>query len=305
MEKNEGVFEKVLFLIRVGLAFSLLGLLIGAFAGNKLAPLDEQGYFIRWRRLVTVPAGTVGLSSSQDGDVYVRTENGDIYRWRDRGAFLAAAGIDRGSESERVDPWIKVDALPLSRESYRKWEVTHFCLRDQPAFSFFSGVPGDGVECVQDDILHDEFITKNIFMLDKNGVLWGWEQENIPDYLGGFFYAVTLAVLGSFLGLFFGFAWVIQGWVVGYLRGKKVRFPAWWEKMPAILRLMIGGAVFLGAVGGISGIGQVQPFFWGGMVLYGAFLGLAAGLFIKIRQYMQNVESPLFGGSKSSSNGNA
>jgi hypothetical protein len=258
------IIKGILVLLGRGLGFGLLGLVVGIPAGILLYSLYDLGYFTSWERLGAAPAGTVELPSSQGWTLYARTESGEIYQ---RSEFDAAGSWSAGA------------SLPESRGDYFQWEALHPCQRDWPVFSFYNGTPGSIVDCVQDRIQDVEFGLKHVYVLDKNGIIWEWHLMNGWGQGMGFVFGIPM--LEGFFGLLFGLAWVIQGWLAGYLRGKKVRFPVWWEQLPALVRLMIGGAVLqevLGVVLICFSSDLFNRFFLSGMAISGAFFGLIAGL---------------------------
>ncbi len=258
------ILKKILTLLGRGLGFGLLGLVVGVPVGIVVYGLYSEGYFTLWQRLDAAPAGTVELPVSQGGTLYARTESGEIYV---RHVYDATGS------------WLAGASLPDLKEESFSWAPVHPCLRDWPVFSFYNGIPWQIVDCVQDETRGADYGMKHVYVLDKNGIIWEWALTNGWGEGMGFVFGVPM--LGGFSGLLFGFAWVIQGWVVGYLRGKKVRFPAGWEKLPAIVRLMIGGAVLqevLGVVLICFSSYLFNSFFLSGMAISGALFGLAAEL---------------------------
>ncbi len=239
--------------------FALIGFLIGFPVSLLTYSMYDSGYLSHWERGAAAPAGTVEIVTNRGGALYIRTENGVIYREPVR---------------EIEDGWV-ISSLPAadSGSGYMKWDEVHPCRRDGVDFSLLSGAPGEIVDCLHVEVAHFEGGWQTTYVLDKNGRLWEWNVNN-SGYAGLLFF--ILGFFGSvFLGVLYGLALTVRNMLADHFAGEKSRLLLGWRRLPSILRYWIGGI----AVGGVCAVISTCYFGMGSVLLLSFCFGLIGSVF--------------------------
>ena len=159
--------------------------ILGIVFGYLLFPSSR--FFVSWQNFPAPPTGTVELLTFKRGsdyDLVGHTATGEMYIYHFYDGWLRSDSVTNNPNGSDFPP----------------------CTYGLPEFGPFNNTPRDIVSCATAEAF-PEFVSSNIYALDKNGRVWRWEmgggfKEPFHDY-------VIRPCVGGLFGLFAAYLLII------------------------------------------------------------------------------------------------
>jgi hypothetical protein len=167
----------------VGLLLSLVLVPFGIAFGLIYAEAAKDGVGLSWRQLPQPPLAQFTLTASREGSLFVTTTSGEV---------LQCCSGDGGR-------WFASSVPPDINDG---WTIIHPCTQSGPEWWFISTPPTDRLDCIEDNGIHAEFGSRNVYVVDQSWRIWAWQNQragwdNIGSCLTGQLCGIFAALLAA------------------------------------------------------------------------------------------------------------